>query len=746
MDPLHKQIRIRRAHRSVATKLEREAIQLLSEAEEPGGDDRICRLETITELLDSKLKELKVFDGLIIDLLEDEEKIDSDVAEANEYEFRICNAIRRIKRKLHPPSPVTPTTSTRIRRQLPTTPPSARVPSSVTPLNPSSEEQSGNGYISFQSASLSHGNANSKLPKLQLPRFNGDIVNFFSFWESFNAAVHENTNIPTITKFIYLKSYLDGQAARAIEGLPMTEANYESALQILQDRFGKKQKIISKHMDELLQLPVCQNDKPAQLRHVDDTINVHVRGLQSLGISSDQYGSLLIPVIMSRVPKDISLQIARHTSKEIWSISELLTIIKNEVEAREMRDYVHIADNKTPTTTTKCRTTVNMGTTAVFVAKNTSKNILCYFCSGNHYTSECKNVVDVKKRKERLLQDGRCFCCLRTGHVVKPCPNGKFCSVCKGKHHSSICERKTNNSRVEQGPSNQPNVTAISKERKATHVLLQTAKATAVNPINGEKCSIRILLDNGSQRSYVTEDVVKKLQLKSEKKENLNLNTFGSVEYKSKSCKVVSFEIELNDGQLAVINALSYPELCSPLPTRVEVASFLHLQGLELADDVDTSLDSNDNINVLIGADQYYNIVVGDVIRGEHGPVAVKSKLGWVLSGDTGSSNTSQDNFTSTHLCIEILRLTESVKDNELVDTLKAFWEVENTGLDYNKAVDRNETDRFCDIKVHGDRYEVGLPWKPSEPNHMVSNFEHCKTRLNSLHSSLMKKPELMRE
>ena len=59
----------------MATKVEGEASQLLSKAEEPGGDDRICRLDTITELLDSKLKELKVFDGLTIDLLEDEEKV-----------------------------------------------------------------------------------------------------------------------------------------------------------------------------------------------------------------------------------------------------------------------------------------------------------------------------------------------------------------------------------------------------------------------------------------------------------------------------------------------------------------------------------------------------------------------------------------------------------------------------------------------------------------------------------------------
>eukprot|EP00795_Rhopilema_esculentum_P016499 gene16499-7917_t len=482
MESLHKLIKIRGANRSVATKLEREALELLSEPGEPRDDERICRLETILELLDSKLKELKLFDGQIIDVLEEEEKIDSEVTEANEYEFRISNAIRKIKRKLHPPNPFSPATSTRIRRQLPTTPPSVRRLSllrttPITPANPSSDEHDGNGNNSLQSgsSSSSHGNSNSKLPK--------------------------------------------------------------------------------------------------------------------------------------------------------------------------------------------------------------------------------------------------------------------------GKHHSSICERKSNNSGAESMP---PNVTAISKEKKSTHVLLQTAKATAVNPSTGEKCSIRILFDNGSQRSYVTEDVVKKLQLKTEMKETLNLNTFGSAEYKSKNCKLVSFQIELNDGQLAVVNALSYPELCSPLPTLVEVNSFPHLQGLELADEVD--IGSNDHINVLIGADQYHSIVVGDVIRGENGPVAVKSKLGWVLSGKLESSKISQDNFTSANLCIENPRLTESDKDKELVDTLKAFWEVENTGLDCNKLVDSNETDKFCDIRVQGDRYEVGLPWKPTEPKNMVNNFEQCKTRLNSLHSRLIKDPELMRE
>ena len=542
---------------------------------------------------------------------------------------------------------------------------------------------------------------------------------------------------------------MDGQAARAIEGLPMTEANYENAVAILQDRFGKKQKIIFKHMDELLKLPVCQTEKPAQLRYIYDTINVHVRGLQALGIDSNQYGSLLIPVIMSRVPKDISLQIARHTSKEIWSITELLQIIKQEMEAREMHDYIQIEETKTTKTVesfpvVKNRMRANTGTTSVFVSKNGTKDIRCYFCSGNHYASDCKAIVDVKQRKGCLLQDGRCFSCLRTGHVAKACPRAWFCNFCRGKHNSAICERKLGKKGTDKEPVTS-SVTATSKEmKKSPTVLLQTARTIAINPIDGKRCKIRLSLDNGSQRSYVTDDVVQKLQLKCDRKEILKLNTFGNVEFNVKNCKLVSFNIALKGGQVVVVKALSYPQICSPLPTRVDVNSFPHLQGLELADDVD--VDSSDAIDLLIGADLYYSIVLGNVIKGtgENGPVAVESKLGWVLSGTLGSSEFSDTEYTSAHLCIEIPVMTESERDNKLVDTLKAFWEVENSGLKGEVLMDDTGSDTFCKMSFTGDRYEVGLPWKPGEPNEVPNNYDHCKTRLQSLHSRLMKDNDLM--
>ena len=93
-------------------------------------------------------------------------------------------------------------------------------------------------------------------------------------------------------------------------------------------------------MDEMLKIPGCANDNASQLRAVYDRISINIRGLESLGVSSNQYGSLLIPVIMSKMPPKIRVQIARNTVHEVWDMSELLEVIRQEVEAREVSDGV----------------------------------------------------------------------------------------------------------------------------------------------------------------------------------------------------------------------------------------------------------------------------------------------------------------------------------------------------------------------------------------------------------------------
>ena len=84
----------------------------------------------------------------------------------------------------------------------------------------------------------------SKLPKIELPKFAHDVTKFRSFWESFTNSVDLSPNLSITDKFNYLKALLEGSAARSIQGLALTKNKYAVAIDILQKRFSKTQKII----------------------------------------------------------------------------------------------------------------------------------------------------------------------------------------------------------------------------------------------------------------------------------------------------------------------------------------------------------------------------------------------------------------------------------------------------------------------------------------------------------------------
>ena len=68
-------------------------------------------------------------------------------------------------------------------------------------------------------------------------------------------------------------------------------------------------------MENLLKICPCTTDKPQQLRYMYDQICVQLRGLESLGITNESYGQLLIHIIMSKMPSDMRLQIDLRRKK-----------------------------------------------------------------------------------------------------------------------------------------------------------------------------------------------------------------------------------------------------------------------------------------------------------------------------------------------------------------------------------------------------------------------------------------------
>ena len=81
------------------------------------------------------------------------------------------------------------------------------------------------------------------------------------------------------------------------------------------------------------------------------------------------------------------------------------------------------------------------------------------------------------------------------------------------------------------------------------------------------------------------------------------------------------------------------PTICEPLTSHPLVdcrETYPRLTGLELADDPGD--DQSLRIDILIGSDHYWDLITGRLQRGADGPIAIETKLGWVLSGPVAVS------------------------------------------------------------------------------------------------------------
>ncbi|VDI47508.1 Hypothetical predicted protein [Mytilus galloprovincialis] len=73
------------------------------------------------------------------------------------------------------------------------------------------------------------------------------------------------------------------------------------AVELLVNRFGKTHKIVNAYMKALLDLPAPSYTLDS-IRNFSDKSEVYIRGLESLGQCQDTYGSLLIPVMLGKLP------------------------------------------------------------------------------------------------------------------------------------------------------------------------------------------------------------------------------------------------------------------------------------------------------------------------------------------------------------------------------------------------------------------------------------------------------------
>ena len=733
-ESLTKKRRIRAGHKASATRM----IRQVEETFRREAID-LSKLSLLKCSLQEKLETIKILDGDIVDLIEDD-KLTEEIEQADFYKETIYDALLKIDKAVCETKP------------------------SVTALRNADTP----GPTSSSSSTRGKG---AKLPKLALHSFDGNITEWPSFWDSFEVTIHNNMDLAEVDKFNYLTSLLEHSAREAVSGLTLTTANYHEAVAILKKRFGSKQQIISKHMDILLNVePVTSSSNIKALRHLYDLVESHIRSLRSLGVMSESYGSLLSPVLLNKLPSEVKLIVSREVSEEEWSLDALMKVMGQEIEARE-----RIATNQSQTQQRRTSDRTPL-TAAALVSGASPSNPTCCYCQQAHSSNSCGVVTSIDSRKQILRKSGRCFSCLRKGHISRECRSVNKCPKCGGRHHSSICSKNgstrntaqqpiktTNNppppsreltestSQSAHRPSLNLNATAFATPSTTTlcvdtdkAVLLQTALTDVYDPLNHNSvCTTRMILDSGSQRSYITARTKDTLLLQSVSEQCLSVAAFGSKGKNPMVCEVVRVGVRAKIGADKELTLFVVPHICDALtaqPISVCAERYNHLAQLDLADASDGN--SRMEVDILVGCDYYWEFITGQTLRGDDGPIAIQTTLGWVLSGPVHPVNqlASTVSLVTTH----VLRIdSQPHGTKELDDTLQSFWRLESLGI---CAPEKSVYDDFASsIQFKEGRYEVALPWK-DDHTPLPQNYELCKKRLQGLLRRLRQEPTILQE
>ncbi|XP_055906898.1 uncharacterized protein LOC129942111 [Eupeodes corollae] len=736
------ELQARAGYRSQITKIVNEATEYLKTAGIRDMED-MSKLDTIEEDLASYLQRLTTANEnlrIINNEFQNKNIEDSKPEKVAEYEDSAVGMMARLQVRL------------------------AKVQAKINPYQ--NDEN-----VRRQSATPLQRARCTKLPKLELKKYSGDHQEWISFWENFRTTVHGNESLSGAEKFNYLQSVLTGNAAKTISGFTPTDTCYDGAISLLQEEYGDSEKLIDKLMQKLMALPAVHSKTDSTgLRNLYNTVISCSRSLTALGVPSSHYYIMLKTILLKCMPNELRIDYHRIQKESLIKgedvndsasdtgstlsfdgdkqVKNILRFLKQEVESIERAG---VSNSSVRASTHRSHT---QPSTAAGLFASTQAKEVCFFCkSVQHSTKECSSSHTVAEKKHMLKEDGRCFRCTMKGHTARFCKaRGLYCKKCKNKHPSSLCnsEKASSVSEVElKSKENSKSVAmlnptinlsvpdiSISRQNTKSYVFLQTARSLlAANSSLSARNNlfVRLIIDGGSQRTYVKEAVVNKLNLPIEGFVNLSIIPFGQDKIScANKMKIVKIVLKSQFGERSVeVMAVVVPEICLDVLVAPESKS-PQLDGFCLADSNLCEREQEDGLSVLVGADYYWKVVTGRYKRITSLLTAVDTIFGWTLQGPCDTGDIMSNETVST--------LFSSISFEEM-------WRLDTIGI-RGDEMEMNEFTKELQtkcIRKTETRYEALQPWKTLN-GQLGNNKEMALARLHSLLRRLQREPAKLRE
>ncbi|XP_063959727.1 uncharacterized protein LOC129282006 [Lytechinus pictus] len=628
-------------------------------------------------------------------------------------------------------------------------------------------------FVAGQNAASNQLAAFSQLPKIDVPIFSGDPLQYTLWKNAFDCTV-DSKPIGEQYKLNYLNTYVSGKAKEIVEHHLLIGGRnaYQEALKQLEERFGDPNTISVSYTKKLTSWPKISSRDASGLRDFADFLQKVVaakRRVRNLGILDyPQENVKLVEKLPGYLEGKWRDEIDRWRShkgpQSFPSFTEFAEFVMRAASKANIPEMEPLAKESKPSFQTnqrsmKARTFATNGqdnepSKQSKVSHRHGLFSMCPFCERDHHIEDCdhfaKNSIQVRKaffRKKMI-----CLGCGGTDdHFVRNCQQRKSCKLC-GKMHLTCLhydQTKPDKAELQEGTSNCTSVCLMPDQDGRDHSMIVPVWVRHVDRPSEETLEYAIL-DDQSNVSFVSKRLCKKLDVKGEKT-NLLLTTMhqtGKIESERiKGLEVLDFNKE-NVIQLPItLSRDSLPASRSQIPKPEVVKQWDHLNSIAskmmpYRKDVEVSL--------LIGNDCTRAVRPREIIAGnEDDPYAQRSLLGWGVVGRMCKTPGELKSATCNKISVNSYpnfsfqtKVKEIICPEKIIQALEADFKEEKEGHPPLSVQDV----RFPDIlekgitKSQNWNYEMPLPFKSDHVQ--VPNNRHLAVKrwnqLNTPHSSHM--------
>ncbi len=256
-------------------------------------------------------------------------------------------------------------------------------------------------------------------------------------------------------------------------------------------------------METLLGVEAVGSDQNLRgLRRLYDEVESHIRSLKALGVGSESYGTM---ACLRSTQQTTPRRPPHHQSEDLWPrFGYRWATLSSGGRTDSQGAYTH---RNATSFTSAAREGSPHSNHPPHWHPSIIRSIFLLLPQ-THPSAECCTVPSAIARKQSLRASGRCFNCLRRGHLSRNCRSSGKCS----RHHSSICEshellpsKLTQSSLIQRtasplNPEAAPfTATPTSNNMCSSNVktvLLQTARAPIYNASDPRRSTeLRLLLD-----------------------------------------------------------------------------------------------------------------------------------------------------------------------------------------------------------------------------------------------------------